>query len=52
MELRNGIGATQLNNITDGVQNVIDNLPNYTTKEDCCNYPYQILDGFCASQVI
>ena len=40
-------------NITDGVKNLVDETRNKKINKDnmsqCCKYPYQLLDTYCAS---
>jgi len=52
-EIRSAIRATRVVNITDRVQDLIDQTRNKNINRnnmrECCRYPYQLLDTFCAS---
>lgn len=52
MEYRGAIGATQLKDITQQVQMLLNSTRDRAINNmaDCCSYRYQILDTFCASQ--
>ena len=51
-EYRGAIGATELSDITQQIQMLVNSTRDrfITDIGDCCNYKYQILDTFCASQ--
>ena len=52
MEYRGAIGATELSDISQQIQMLVNSTRDriITDIGDCCNYKYQILDTFCASQ--
>ena len=52
MEYRSAVGATQLSDISQQIQLLVNSTRDkiITNIMDCCSYKYQILDTFCASQ--
>ena len=52
MEYRGAIGATDLSDISQQIQMLVNSTRDriITGIPDCCSYKYQILDTFCVSQ--
>lgn len=46
------LGITAYYNYTEEIEQIKDQVLNYTSVEECCDYQYQILDKFCASRTV
>jgi len=51
--IRSAIRATRVSNITENIQELVRDTKNKNINRnnmtECCRYPYQLLDTYCAS---